>query len=449
MNSGQPASGLDATHDPALESWVETANDPLTDFPIQNLPIGIATPRGEPGRPRPVVAIGDHVMDLRAARDARLLAGIDEALLAALGRPALNGVMSVPAGARRSLRRRLSELLDARTGAARAAAPCLLPLSDVEMRMPAEVGDYTDFYASIFHATNLGRMFRPDNPLLPNYKFVPIGYHGRASSIVPSGSPIRRPAGQTRAEGAAVPAFGPTARLDYELELGLFVGAGNVQGEPIPIDDVAEHEVGLCLVNDWSARDVQAWEYQPLGPFLGKSFATTISPWVATFEALAPFRAPAFARPDGDPPPLPYLDSPAERAQGGLDLTLEVLLASRRMRETGCDPARVSLVNASVMYWTFGQLLAHHASNGCNLRPGDLLASGTLSGPTDQSRGSLIERAWRGTTPFPLPGGEARRFLEDGDEVIMRGWCERDGFRRIGFGECRGIVTPAGRDRRG
>jgi len=303
------------------------------------------------------------------------------------------------------------------------------------------VGDYTDFYASIDHATNVGSMFRPDNALLPNYKWVPIGYHGRASSIVPSGTPVRRPSGQTREESSSPPVFGPSRRLDYELEVGAIIADGNALGAPIPIASAEQHVAGLCLVNDWSARDIQAWEYQPLGPFLAKSFATTLSPWIVTLDALAPFRVPATDRPEGDPAPLPYLDDAADRSKGGFDVSLEVLLSTRRMREDGVPPWRASAGSFAAMYWTLAQMVAHHTSNGCNLQPGDLLASGTVSGPTKESRGCLLERTWRGSEPIALPTGESRRFLEDGDEVIMRAWCERDGRRRIGFGECRGIVS--------
>jgi fumarylacetoacetase len=303
------------------------------------------------------------------------------------------------------------------------------------------VGDYTDFYASVHHATNVGSMFRPDNALLPNYKYVPIGYHGRASSILVSGSAVRRPQGQTRDEGATAPSFGPTRRLDYELEVGAVIGSGNVLGTSIPLADAERHVAGLCLVNDWSARDIQAWEYQPLGPFLAKNFATSVSPWIVTLAALAPFRAAALLRPAGDPAPLPYLLDAENERSGGLAIRLEVLLSSARMRAEGREPVRVSIGSFTDMYWTVAQLVTHHTSNGCNLQPGDLLASGTVSGATPDSRGCLLERTWRGTEPLTLPTGETRRFLEDGDEVVMRGWCEREGYRRIGFGECRGIVA--------
>jgi fumarylacetoacetase len=317
----------------------------------------------------------------------------------------------------------------------------LVDRSEAEMLLPAAVGDYTDFYASVFHATNVGRMMRPDNPLLPNYKYIPIGYHGRASSLVVSGTPVSRPAGQTEPkEPGGAPAFGPSRSLDYELEVGAFVAEGNPRGRPIPLAEADRHLFGLVLVNDWSARDVQKWEYQPLGPFLAKSFATSVSPWVVTREALAPFRVPAFVRPPGDPAPLPYLLDERDRAAGGFDLRLEVLLSTPTMRERGLPPALLSESNLRVLYWTLAQMLAHHTSNGCTLRPGDLLASGTVSGPEKNQRGCLLELTWRGAEPVELPSGETRRFLEDGDEVILRGRCEREGFVRIGFGECRGVI---------
>jgi fumarylacetoacetase len=417
---------LDGTHDPALRSWVESANDPATDFPVQNLPFGVFRRDGHAGeRARVGIAIGDQILDLAAA-------GLHDAA-------DLNSLMAAGRDAARALRRRASDLL-------RAGAPpaprLLVPMGEARMLVPAAIGDYTDFYASLHHATNIGSMFRPDHPLLPNYKWVPIGYHGRASSIVVSGTPVRRPKGQAR-DGDGPPVFGAAARLDYELEVGVFVGRGNALGERIPIDEAAAHVFGLCLVNDWSARDIQTWEYQPLGPFLAKSFATTVSPWVVTLDALEPYRAPAFARAPGDPAPLPHLYSQNDTKSGGIAITLEVLLASADMRELGLMPLRVSRGQFTDMYWTVAQLVAHHTSNGCNLRPGDLLASGTVSGDTKESRGCLLERTWRGTEPLVLPTGETRAFLQDGDEVIIRGWCEAPGRPRIGFGECRGIVTAA------
>jgi fumarylacetoacetase len=319
----------------------------------------------------------------------------------------------------------------------------LVPMTQAELLLPVEVGDYSDFYASIHHATNVGRMFRPDNPLLPNYKWIPIGYHGRASSIVVSGTVVRRPHGQLKGPGDEPPVFAPSRALDYEMEVGCFIGPGNPLGQPIALGSSEEHLFGMSLVNDWSARDIQTWEYQPLGPFLAKSFATTVSPWVVSFEALQPYRIPAFRRPPGDPEPLPYLSDESDRSRGGVDVTVEVCVRSARMREARMPPHRVSRGNMAELYWTVGQMLAHHTSNGCNLRPGDLFASGTISGPTKESRGCLLELTTRGSEPIELPTGEARKFLEDGDEVIMRGYCERPGAARIGFGECRGVILSA------
>jgi fumarylacetoacetase len=436
----------DETHRPDLRSWVESANDPATDFPIQNLPFGVFKRRGSGEPARVGMAIGDQILDVPAAGRAGAFAADREAALAAArcADASLNALMAQGRTRARALRRAVSAYLRVDSGIdRRESASYLVPQADAELLLPAAIGDYTDFYASVFHATNVGSMFRPDNPLLPNYKYVPIGYHGRSSSILASGAPVRRPRGQTRDDaGGAPPAFGPTRRLDYELEVGAFVAGGNALGEPIPIGRAEEHVFGFCLLNDWSARDIQAWEYQPLGPFLAKNFATTISPWVVTIDALAPFRSPAFARPAGDPQPLPYLDSADNRAHGALDVTLEVYLSSHAMRDRGDAPLRVSRSSFTQMYWTVAQMLAHHSSNGCNLRPGDLLGSGTVSGDTKDSRGCLLELTWRGTEPLQLPTGEPRRFLEDGDEVVFRGYCEREGWRRIGFGECRGVVTP-------
>jgi fumarylacetoacetase len=319
----------------------------------------------------------------------------------------------------------------------------LVPMVEAELLVPARIGDYSDFYASIHHATNVGSMFRPDNPLLPNYKWIPIGYHGRASSIVTSGTPVRRPRGQTKSPDAKEPEYGPSRALDYETEVGCFVGPGNHLGDPVVLDRAEEHLFGLCLVNDWSARDIQTWEYQPLGPFLAKSFATTISPWVVTLEALEPYRTQAFQRPPGDPEPLPYLDSEHNRAWGGIDIVVEVYVSSAGMRSAGLPPLRVSRGRVADLYWTIAQMYSHHTSNGCNLLPGDLFASGTISGPSKESRGCLLELTWRGAEPLALPNGETRKFLEDGDEVILRAFCERGGSVRIGFGECRGVILPA------
>lgn len=435
---------INQTHDPALASWVESANEPVSDFPVQNLPYGVFSRRASAGAARVGVAIGDQIVDLAACRDAGLLTAV---AAARCGESTLNVLMAASPAELSELRGELSALLradgDAASRARAQRAELLVPMADAVMHLPAVIGDYTDFYASVYHATNVGSMFRPENPLLPNYKHVPIGYHGRASSIVVSGTPVSRPWGQLKAADAPAPVYAPTRLLDYEAEVGLFVGRGNGLGEPVPAHAAEDHLFGVCLVNDWSARDVQTWEYQPLGPFLAKNFATSVSPWVVTLEALAPFRAPAFARPPGDPEPLPYLTSAGDQTRGGVALDVEVLLSTARMRAAGLAPSRLTRASFTSMYWTPAQLVAHHTSGGCNLRPGDLLASGTVSGPTKDSRGCLLELTWRGTEPVALPGGETRRFLEDGDEVVMRGSCERAGARRIGFGECRGVVLPA------
>ncbi|MGE0132195.1 MAG: fumarylacetoacetase [Blastocatellales bacterium] len=441
---------INETHDPNLRSWVESANDPNTDFPIQNLPFGLFDRLDSGVRRRIGVAIGDQVLDLYECCEAGLLSIKEDIswffteslmLLMNINRPVIG---------EGNLRWQIFELL--REGSTKVQdyqkthpekLSLLVPMSEIFLRTPANIGDYTDFYASVYHATNIGKMFRPDQPLMPNYKWIPIGYHGRASSIVASGTPIRRPLGQTKDDNADAPTFGPSKVLDYELEVGFFVGQGNEQGKPVKITEAEDHIFGLCLVNDWSARDIQRWEYQPLGPFLSKSFATTISPWIVTMEALAPFRAPAFKRPAGDPEPLSYLDSPENRERGGFDINLEVLISTEQMREKGIAPHRLSHSNTQDLYWTFAQMLAHHTSNGCNLRPGDLMASGTVSGAAKGSQGCLIELTERGAEPINLPTGEVRRFLQDGDEVVLRGYCEREGFRRIGFGACRGIILPS------
>jgi fumarylacetoacetase len=433
---------LDHTHDPGRRSWVESSV-PGTDFPLQNLPLGVFRRVGQGEEWRAASRIGESVVDLLAMARGGLL-GNWFTRRADLFVGPLNRLMGAGPTVASRLRRSLSEALDA-TGSvgrdARRRSPVFLhEASDVELRVPADVGDYTDFYASISHATNLGSMFRPDNPLLPNYKWVPIGYHGRASSIVVSGTDVRRPRGQVTVAPDGPPRFGPSERLDYEAELGFFVGRGNALGETIPIAAAQDNLFGVCLLNDWSARDVQAWEYQPLGPFLAKNFATTVSPWIVTWDALRPFRAPAYARGTADPTPLPYLYDEDDQATGGLAISLTVELRTARMHAEGLPPVQLSRARASDLYWTPAQLLAHHASNGCNLQPGDLLGSGTISGPTKESRGSLIELTWRGAEPLTLPTGETRRFLEDGDEVLLRGRCERDGFVAIGLGTCSGRV---------
>ena len=433
---------LDGTHDAALRSWVRAANDPASDFPIQNLPFGIFRRRGstEPGGP--CVAIGDRILSLPAcAREGLVTGAALELTKLRLGN-SLNALMAEGPAASRAVRQWLVELLQEGNAAAeRRGSRITIPLSEVELRLPVRVGDYSDFYASIHHATSIGSMFRPDSPLLPNYKYVPIGYHGRASSIVVSQTAVQRPHGQTRETENAPPVFGPTKRLDYEVEIGAFIGSGTKLGQRLPLAAAEDHLWGVCLLNDWSARDIQSWEYQPLGPFLSKSFLTSVSPWIVTLDALAPFRVPAAARPAGDPAPLPYLADADNQRAGGLDLVLEAWLQSARMREKGTGAMLVSRSRFRDMYWTLAQLITHHASNGCNLRPGDLLGSGTVSGADKQSRGCLLERTWRGSEPLELPTGERRAFLEDGDEVVLRGYAERDGFRRIGLGECSGVVS--------
>ena len=431
---------MNETHDPLLKSWVESANEPATDFPIQNLPFGLFARSGSRDAPAVGVAIGDQILDMRAlVTDGRIR---ESAAAEACTGASLNPLMSIAPSALSELRKEISHFL-ASPQKGSSQAHFLVPMKDARMHLPADIGDYTDFYASIHHATNVGSMFRPDNPLLPNYKYVPIGYHGRASSIVASGASIRRPNGQTKAADASQPTYGPSKMLDYESELGFFIGQGNDLGETIPISEAGSRVFGFCLVNDWSARDIQSWEYQPLGPFLAKNFATTVSPWVLTAEAAEPFRVAAFRRPPGDPEPLPYLRADDDQARGGIAATLEVYLSSKRMREEGKEPLRLSRASFQSIYWTVAQMVAHHASGGCNLRSGDLLASGTISGDTEDSRGCMLELTWRGSKPVRLPTGEERRFLQDGDEVIMKGYLEAEGRRRIGFGECRGTIFPA------
>lgn len=427
---------IDDTHDPALTSWVETAQG-HPDFPIQNLPYAVFAPRGQ--GPRPGVAIGDFILDLRGTAELGLLG---RELAAALRGLTLNALLAVPAELRRELRATLSALLVDRSHED-SLIPLLHRAAECSLRLPAQIGDYTDFYVGIHHATNVGRLFRPDAPLLPNYKYVPIGYHGRASSVRPSGEPVVRPNGQLKLPDAPVPDFGPSRRLDHELELGIWVAEGNAAGEPVPISKAPRHIGGFCLLNDWSARDLQAWEYQPLGPFLAKSFHTTVSPWIVTPEALAPFWQAQPPRPQGDPLPLPYLWNEDDQRHGALGLELEAWLSSARMREAGMPPRLLSRGPASNMYWTTTQILTHHASNGCNLRPGDLLGTGTISGPTPDSLGSLLEITKGGAEPFDLPTGETRAFIEDGDEVILSARACREGFVGIGFGECRAVVLPA------
>ncbi len=430
---------LNETHDPALKSWVESANREGCDFPIQNLPFAVFRHRGSDEPFRGGVAIGDQVLDLARLYSLDLYDGSLQRSLEACAQPALNRFMSFGAEAWSELRLALSRALRHDSPQQAALHACLVDMDSVEYRVPCRIGDYTDFYTSIHHATNVGRLFRPDNPLLPNYKWIPIGYHGRSSSIGVSGHDVRRPSGQTRAPDAETPSFGPCKRLDYELEVGIYIGAGNALGEPIPIEQAEQHVFGYCVFNDWSARDLQAWEYVPLGPFLAKNFASTVSPWIVTQEALIPFRKP-WSRDGNDPQPMDYLDCPQNREQGALDIRLEVAVDSRRMREQGMAPRRLGLSSFVDSYWTTAQMVAHHTVNGCNLQPGDFFGSGTQSGDNDEALGSLLEVTRGGKQPIELPSGETRTFLEDGDRVIMTAWCEAEGAVRIGFGSAEATV---------
>jgi fumarylacetoacetase len=431
------------THAQSLESWVESANDAKSDFPIQNLPFG-AFRRTGGAEQRLGVAIGDRILDLAAAADVGLLAGLPAATVGACRAPLLNPLLALGPSHWSALRRTLSQLLRRdNEKAPRQSSAILVDPCAVEMALPMEIGDYTDFFASRHHAANAGQIMGRADPLLPNYRYVPIAYHGRASSVVISGTPVCRPMGQTRPKDAPAPVFGPSRRLDYELEVAAVIGPGNALGTRIPLAEAEKHVFGLCLQNDWSARDIQVWEAQPLGPFLGKSFATTISPWIVTLEALEPFRVARASRPEGDAEPLPHLDTPDDRSRGAIDLAVEAWIETRAMREAGQGPTRLSRGRYRDLYWTIFQMVAHHTTNGCNLRPGDLIGSGTVSGPERDMVGCLLEKSWGGTEPFKLPNGEQRTFLEDGDRVIFRGACERDGYRRIGFGECEGTITPA------
>jgi len=434
---------INATHDPKLKSWVRSANSVGADFPIQNLPFAAFRRRTEARESfRGGVAIGDAVLDLGALHALGVFEGRAREALGACAQPALNAFMGEGPEAAHALRVALSAALRERSALESRLRPLLIAQKEAEFRVAADVGDFTDFYASIHHAIAVGRLFRPDSPLLPNYKWMPIAYHGRASSIRVSGYEFPRPSGQLMPPGAARPELAPTRRLDYELELGVFVGRSNVLGESVPLGEAEAHIFGLCLLNDWSARDIQAWEYQPLGPFLGKNFLTTVSPWVVTLEALAPFRAP-WSRPADEPPPLAYLIDDAQKAQGAIDIELEVYLESARMRASHLPPARLSRGSFRDSWWTIAQMLTHHSVNGCNLNPGDLFGSGTQSGPAPEAAGSLLELTHGGKQPLVLPSGERRTFLEDGDRLILRGWCEREGAVRIGFGEAAGTVLPA------
>ena len=426
-----------------LRSWIPSADDPLGDFPIQNLPLGVFTSGDSRDRPGIGAAIGDRILDLRRCSEAGLLRSLPTNVAEACRFESLNPLMALGRQAGFDVRRVLGELLRAgRSAAARTGTErCLLPAADIQMLMPAVIGDYTDFYASLHHARNVGALLRPDAPLVPNYPFIPIAYHGRASSIVISDTDVRRPTGQVKDKTAATPRMAPTSALDYEAEVGFFIGGENPLGTPVAISAAESRLFGVCLVNDWSARDMQAWESQPLGPFLSKSFATTISPWVVLMDALEPFRSPAPARPTDHPPPLPHLDSRGNRDRGGIDLTLTVAIVSDAMRRAGHAPFVLGRTELGDHYWTAAQMVTHHASNGCNLRPADLLASGTVSGPAPGQHGCLLELTRRGTAPVALPTGEMRAYLVDEDEVILRGSCEREGHARIGFGACRGRIV--------
>lgn len=433
---------LNQTHDPALHSWVTSANIADTDFPIQNLPFAVFRRSACDEEFRIGTAIGDQVLDLAALHSKGLFRGKTSLALVACQTGQLNDLMSLGFAYWSSLRQDLS--ISLRTGASLQSEiqTCLIPMDEVEYALPAHIGDYTDFYTSIYHATNVGKQFRPDNPLLPNYQWVPIGYHGRSSSIGISGQKFNRPCGQTRLPTATEPSFGPAKKMDYELELGIFVGAGNAFGEAIAIDDADKHVFGLCLFNDWSARDIQAWEYQPLGPFLSKNFASTVSPWIVTLEALTPFCTP-WTRPDDHPQPLAYLESDKNRNSGGLDISLEVAISTAQMQQSNEQAECLATTNFRHSYWSIAQMLAHHTVNGCNLRPGDLLGSGTQSGPQANEVGSMLELSQGGQQPITLKNGEKRSFLEDGDTVIMRGYCAKQGAKRIGFGEVTGTLLPA------
>ncbi len=429
------------TCDRSLRSSVDSAEDPTSDFPIQNLPLGVFSRDSREGR-RIGVAIGTMILDLRAVAEGGYLSGLSDPAKNALTRGALNDFAAMGPSPLTNLRRAMQHLLgvDGPLRGTPTAKRLLVSQRDVSMHVPFEIGDYTDFYASVHHATNVGTMFRPDNPLLPNWKHLPVGYHGRASSIIPSGQGVKRPMGQTSATDEGPPTFGPSKLLDYELEVGCFLATGNQLGTRIPVAKAREAIFGYVLVNDWSARDVQRWEYQPLGPFNAKNFATSVSPWVVTQEALQPFVRPGPPRASTDPPTLDYLRCGDDVV---IDITLEVWLATEAMRQKNVEPLLVSRGSFKDMYWTFAQMIAHHTSTGCNLRSGDLLGSGTVSGPTPESRGCLLERTWRGQQPITMPDGSERRFLQDGDEVVIRGYCESPGYRRIGFGECRGAILPA------
>ena len=435
---------LNHTHDAAAKSWLDSANAAGCDFPIQNLPFSVFRHTGSSEAFRGGVAIGDQVIDLAALGRAACLEGLAAEAASRCTQTVLNDFLAMGPAAWQALRHALFALLQSTASSTSVAAvrACLVPQDAVEYAVPTRIGDYTDFYTSIHHALNIGKMFRPDEPITPNFQWVPIAYHGRASSIGVSGQKFRRPMGQAMPPGASAPVYGPCARLDYELELGIYIGQGNTQGEPIALEQAEPHVFGICLLNDWSARDIQFWEMAPLGPFLGKNFATTISPWIVTLEALAPYRQP-WTRPAGDPQPLAYLESAGNRAQGAIDIQLEVWLETAQQRAQGRHAARLSHTSFRHQYWSIAQMVTHHTMGGCNLQSGDLLGSGTISGPTAREAGALIELTEAGRKPVILDDGEQRGFLQDGDAVILKGWCEKPGHARIGFGQSRGEILPA------
>ena len=430
------------THNPELRSWVASANAAGTDFPIQNLPFGVFRRYGSAEAFRVGVAIGDQILDLTAAQSKSIFIGDADIAAQACCAPALNAYMALGTHGWSALRLALSRALRDGYALQSALSTCLVAQADAEFAVPAQIGDYTDFYTSVHHATNIGKLLRPDNPLLPNYKWIPIGYHGRSSSIGVSGQELRRPVSQVMRPGATEPVLAASARMDYELEIGIFIGPGNALGEPVPMQQAEQHVFGLCLLNDWSARDIQGWEYQPLGPFLAKNFASTVSPWIVTIEALAPYRQ-AWTRVEGDPQPLPYLDSPELRGRGAVNIALEVFIQTAAMREQGLAEHQLSTSNFRDAYWSVSQMVAHHTVNGCNLQSGDLLGSGTQSGPEADEAGSMMELSKGGKETITLPNGEKRTFLEDGDTIIFRGGCQGAGAARIGFGEVRGTLLPA------
>jgi len=432
---------LDDTHDPKRKSWIETANAAGAEFPLQNLPLGVFRRKGSGEAPRGGVAIGDRILDLASAHRARLLSGDAAQAAEAASGPTLNRLMGMGNGASRALRRALSEALGAEAASRRSAVePHLVAMRDAEMTLPCEIGDFSDFFSSIHHATNAGRSLRPDNPLAANFKYIPVAYHSRASSVVADGAPVRRPHGQIKPGSSEAPIHSACRALDCEVELGFYIGAGNALGTSIPIDQAEDRIFGFCLLNDWSARDIQGWESTPLGPFLGKSFCTTVSPWIVTLAAMEPFRCADYARAAGDPAPLPYLTA---KTEGGFDIAIEALISTPKQRQAGGTPMRFALCNARNGYWTVAQMVTHHTVNGCNLRPGDLFGTGTLSGPEAGTLGCLLEITKRGSEAMTLANGEERRWLEDGDEITFRARAEKPGHVGIGFGQCGGRIEPA------